>query len=95
MVRHYHEAVSLTAVAGEVHVTPNYFSRVFREETGENFIEWLNKYRIEKAKEYMADIGMKTYEIAEKVGFKDYKSFSYNFKKYTGCSTTDYREHRI
>ncbi len=94
IVRHYHEAVTLTIVAKKVHVTPNYFSRVFRKETGENFIEWLNKYRIEKAKEYMKDVSLKTYEVAEKVGFNDYKSFSYNFKKYAGCSTTDYREQR-
>mgnify|MGYP002407267458 FL=1 len=92
MINHYNEPLSLTIIADEVHVTPNYFSRVFREETGQNFIEWLNKFRVDKAKDFLLNIGMKTYEVAEKVGFSDYKHFSYNFKKYAGCNPTEYRE---
>ncbi len=95
MMRYYNQPLSLTIVAKEVYVTPNYFSRVFREETGENFIEWLNKYRVEKAKEFLTDISMKTYEVAEKVGFNDYKHFSYNFKKYVGYSPTEYKDQSI
>jgi len=94
IIKHYNEPLSLTAIAEIVYVTPNYFSRVFKEETGESFIEWLNKYRIEKAKEFLTDIGIKTYEVAERVGFNDYKHFSYNFKKYVGCSLTEYKEQR-
>lgn len=95
MTKHYNEPISLSAIAGHVHVTPNYFSRVFRKEMGISFIEWLNKYRIEKAKEFLSDISMKTYEVAEKVGFNDYKHFSYNFKKYMNCSLTEFREQRL
>lgn len=95
MIKHYSEPISLTFIAGNVHVTPNYFSRVFRKETGENFIEWLNKYRIEKAKELLCDLSMKTYEVAEKVGFNDYKHFSYNFRKYMNCSLTEFKEQRL
>lgn len=94
IIKHYNEPLSLTAIAEIVYVTPNYFSRVFKEETGESFIEWLNKYRIEKAKEFLTDISIKTYEVAERVGFNDYKHFSYNFKKYVGCSLTEYKEQR-
>lgn len=94
IMKHYNEPLSLTAIAGIVHVTPGYFSRVFKEETGESFLEWLNKYRIEKAKEFLTGIGIKTYEVAERVGFNDYKHFSYNFKKYAGCSLTEYKEQR-
>jgi two-component system response regulator YesN len=94
MVQHYDEPLSLTSVAQEVHVTPNYLSKVFREETGKNFIEWLNKYRIEKAKKCLLNIGMKTYEVAKMVGFNNYKHFSYNFKKYTGVSPLEFRERK-
>lgn len=94
MMKHYNESLSLTIIAEKVHVTPNYFSRVFRKETNENFIEWLNKYRIEKAKEFLTDGSLKTYEVAEKVGFNDYKHFSYNFRKYVGCSQTEYKNGR-
>lgn len=95
MMKHYNEPIRLTVIAKNVHVTPNYFSRVFRKETGESFIEWLNKYRIEKAKELLTDLSMKTYEVAEKVGFSDYKHFSYNFKKYMNCGLTEYKEQRL
>ena len=89
---HYQENINLAHVAKVVYVTPNYFSRVFKEETGETFIEWLNKLRIEKAKLLLKDVTIKTYEIAEKVGYHDYKYFSYNFKKYTGYNPKKYRE---
>lgn len=95
MMKHYYEPISLAAIAESVHVTPNYFSRVFRKETGESFVEWLNKYRVEKAKELLNDRSLKTYEVAEKVGFNDYKHFSYNFKKYMNCSLTEYKEQRL
>lgn len=91
IIKHFDEPLTLTVIANAVHVTPNYFSRIFREETGERFLEWLNKYRIEKAKELLSDISMKTYEVAEKVGFNDYKHFSYNFKKYAGCNPSEYK----
>ena len=91
IVKHFDEPLTLTVLANTVHVTPNYFSRIFREETGERFLECLNKYRIEKAKELLSDISLKTYEVAEKVGFNDYKHFSYNFKKYVGCNPSEYK----
>lgn len=94
-VSHYKEPISLKKIAKKVHVTPNYFSKVFREETGENFIEWLNKFRVEKAKEMILELGMKTYEVAEEVGFNNYKHFTYNFKKYTGLSPTKFRDRNI
>ena len=79
-------------VAQAVYVTPNYFSKVFKEETGENFTDWLNKYRIEQAKKRMdAEPEAKVYTIAEETGFSDYKYFAFIFKKYTGYTPTSYR----
>lgn len=89
---HYKEKLQVSDMAAKAYVTPNYFSKVFKQETGENFTEWLNKYRIEKAKERMAaEMEEKTYEIAIEVGFQDYKYFTYIFKKYTGYSPGNYR----
>ncbi|MDD4495151.1 MAG: AraC family transcriptional regulator, partial [Eubacteriales bacterium] len=95
MMKHYSEPMSLAVIAEFVHVTPNYFSRVFRKETGKSFLEWLNRFRIEKAKELLTDLSIKTYEVAERVGFNDYKHFSYNFKKYMGFSPTEYKDKKI
>jgi len=88
--KHYNENITLKVLSETVYVTPNYLSRIFKEETGENFIEWLNRFRIEKAKIFLKETMLKTYEIAEKVGYSDYKYFSYNFKKYTGISPRQY-----
>lgn len=92
---HYHENITLKVLSEAVYVTPNYLSRIFKEETGENFVEWLNRFRIEKAKALLKDTVLKTYEIAEKVGYSDYKYFSYNFKKYVGMSPRQYCNTKI
>lgn len=86
----YDKDISLAAVAKAVYVTPNYLSRVFKEEMNTNFVDWLNQVRIDKAKDLLAFTGLKAYEIAEKVGYKDYKYFSAIFKKLTGSSPKDY-----
>ncbi len=90
---HYKENIMVTDVANYVFVTPNYFSKVFKEETGENFTEWLGKYRIECAKQLMTrQPNMKNYQVAEEVGFSDYKYFTYIFKKHTGYTPNTYKQ---
>lgn len=89
----YRESIQVADVAKAVFVTPNYFSKIFKQEMGENFTEWLNKYRIEKAKEkIMREPDVKTYQVAMETGFKDYKYFAYIFKKYAGYTPGTYRQ---
>lgn len=90
---HYKQNILVSDVANYVFVTPNYFSKIFKEETGENFTEWLGKYRIECAKQLMAkQPNIKNYQVAEEVGFSDYKYFTYIFKKYTGYTPNTYKQ---
>lgn len=91
---HYDEEIRLMDIANHVAVSPTYFSRVFKEETGTPFIKWLNQYRVDKAKELLDQSWLKLYEVADKVGFHDYKHFSNIFKKITGFSPKDYRDRR-
>lgn len=89
---HVSESIQVADVAKAVYVTPNYFSKIFKEETGENFTDWLNKFRIEMAKKRMEkEPETKIYTIAEECGFSDYKYFAFIFKKYTGYTPTSYR----
>jgi two-component system response regulator YesN len=84
---HYGEQITLKDVCVLTQVSESYFSRLFKRETGENVINWVNRYRMEKAKELMRrDHGYKVYEVAEMVGFRDYKYFCKNFSRYTGMS---------
>lgn len=90
---HYTENIQVADVAAAVYVSPNYFSKIFKKETGESFTEWLNKYRIEKAKAMILQTsGDKVYEIAAKVGFNDYKYFAFIFKKYVGYTPSTFKE---
>lgn len=89
---HFAESIQVSDVAKAVFVTPNYFSKVFKEETGENFTDWLNKYRISRAKKRIEkEPETKIYTIAAETGFNDYKYFAFIFKKYTGYTPTSYR----
>ena len=82
--------ISLAEVAGEACVTPNYLSRVFKEEMNSSFVEWMNQLRVAKAKELLRTSTLKMYEIAELVGYQDYKYFVSVFKKTTGSTPKEF-----
>ncbi|MHB8061980.1 MAG: response regulator [Ruminiclostridium sp.] len=88
----YVSDINLEDVAKELFITSSYLSRVFKKETGVNFVTWVNKYRVERAKELLKDMSLKTYHIAELVGYNDYRYFNINFKKYSGYTAKEYRE---
>ncbi|EPR13757.1 response regulator [Ruminiclostridium papyrosolvens] len=92
---HYAENIGVEDIAAITYVSPNYFSRVFKKETGKSFTEWLNNVRLDKAKVILKDIKFRVYEVAEKVGYNDYKIFANNFKKYVGCTPKEYRENLL
>lgn len=89
---HYREDIGVEHIAAITYVTPNYFSRVFKKETGKSFTEWINIVRLDKAKILLKDLKLRVYEVAEKVGYNDYKIFTHNFRKYVGCTPKEYRE---
>ncbi|WP_041741769.1 helix-turn-helix domain-containing protein [Caldicellulosiruptor kronotskyensis] len=82
----------LSDIAEVCGISPNYFCKIFKEETGKSFVDFLNELRINKAKELLLSTNLKSYEVAEKVGFSDYKYFSMIFKKYTGLSPRKFKE---
>ncbi|HIU74738.1 MAG TPA: response regulator [Candidatus Pelethocola excrementipullorum] len=88
---HFTEDLYLEDVAKEVYLSPGYLCRIFKSETGYSFKEYIHKLRIEKAQEMIRESDYKYYEIAEKVGYKNYKYFSSYFNKITGCSAKEYR----
>lgn len=87
---HYREELSLEEVAGNAGVTPQYFSKLFKEETGVRFIKWILGLRIDKAKELMNTGTMQIKEIGYMVGYNDPNYFSRIFKKVEGVSPTQY-----
>lgn len=89
--KNYYKDVTLNDVSVEVYMNPNYLGRLIKKETGKNFSDILSEIRIEKAKELMKDMQLKTYEISEKVGISDSRYFSQLFRKMTGFTPTEYR----
>ena len=85
------EDMSLQLVASNVNVSSNHFSAIFRKETGETFIDYLTRVRMENAKELLTCTSMKTSEIGFEVGYRDPHYFSYIFKKTIGMSPKEYR----
>lgn len=86
------EAISLNSVAASVNMSPNHFSSIFSQETGQTFIEYLTFVRMERAKELLCTSSMKTAEIAYAVGYKDAHYFSYLFKKTQDCTPREFRQ---
>ena len=73
-------------------VSRSYFSTVFKEKTGQSFVEYLTNLRMEKAKEYLRETDLCTYEIADRIGFADPHYFSLTFRRRTGMTPKQYRE---
>ena len=89
---HYSKDISLDDVSREVDISPYYFSKVFKEATGENFIEYLTNVRISKAKEMLQACDSSMKEICSAVGYSDPNYFSRTFKKNVGVTPTEFKE---
>lgn len=85
------DSISLNEVASAVEVSANYFSTVFRQETGMTFTEYVTKKRMDKAKHLLRQTERPSGDIAAEVGFKDPHYFSFVFKKTQGCTPREYR----
>ncbi|MCR5215055.1 MAG: response regulator [Eubacterium sp.] len=83
--------LSLDDVARFVDISPYYFSKLFKQEMGENFVEYLTKYRVAQAKTFLANESLSIKEICGMVGYSDPNYFSRIFKKYEGVTPTEYR----
>lgn len=84
--------ISLDDVSRSVNISSYYFSKIFKEETGENFIEYLTAVRIEKAKELLNNSDCSMKEICALCGYSDPNYFSRSFKKNVGVTPTEYKE---
>ncbi len=92
---HYADTnLSLPEVAGQAHLSPSHFCTVFSQETGKTFKEYLTEIRMQKARELLRTTALKSFEIADKIGYSDPHYFSFVFRKHTGLSPTEFRWRR-
>lgn len=89
---HYMEPIGLSDVAQCCNVSPEYLSRIFKEETGVKFVDFLANFRISVGKRMLATGNYKVAEVAEAAGFSDQKYFQKVFKKICGISPAEYKK---
>lgn len=93
--KHYKENISLQDVASAVYLNPSYFSKIFKEQTGKRFIDYLNKIRVEQSKKYLRQIDMNISEVALNSGFCDQSYYTRVFKNIEGITPGKWRNSSI
>lgn len=87
----YAEKITLSDAASYVHLNSQYLSRYFKSKVGMNFIDYLSKVRIDKAKKFLINTDENIKYISLKVGFIDAAYFSKVFTKMEGVSPNKFR----
>ena len=88
---HSDDSMSLAAVAQVVNMSATYFSEKFKEMTGINFVEYVARTRVEKARNLLLNPNRRVSEVAFEVGFQSLSQFNRAFKKVVGEAPRDYR----
>ncbi|MBD0381963.1 response regulator [Paenibacillus sedimenti] len=94
MQENYRKDLNMAIVSNHVSLNYSYFSQAFKEYTGESFVNYLKKLRIDRARELLATTDYKVYEISKMAGFENTKHFSRVFKEMEGVSPQEYRDQR-
>lgn len=89
---HFAEDLHLSTLAEQVYLSPTYLSRLFKQQTGRSFVEYLTDIRIREAKKRLSDPTLKIAEIAEETKFGTANNFIRIFKKYEGLTPGQYRQ---
>jgi two-component system, response regulator YesN len=84
--------LSLEEVAESVEISPGHLSRLFKQETGHSFVDYLTRVRVARAVHLMSDPAMKIYQVAESVGYQSQHYFSRAFKRVLGRPPVELRK---
>lgn len=78
-------------MAQQFNMSNSYFSRLFKQHTGKNFVDYLTTKRIDVAKQLLRSTDLKIYEIAETIGYSESRYFNQLFKRITNHTPSEYR----
>lgn len=92
---HYSEEITLSDIAQNLHLNYYYLSTYFKNHTSENLTTYINRVKIEKAKQLLKDSDASITEISKIVGFSDHNYFSKVFKKYVEVTPSAYRRKNV
>ena len=89
---HYHENIRLEDAAREVHLQVNYFCRIFKENTGMTYLQYLNEYRLGRIYQDLMETDIPLKFLLEKHGFTNYKLFRRMFFDRFGATPGELRK---
>lgn len=88
---HYKEPISRNEIGAEFFLVPEYLAKMYKKKTGKNLKDYINEYRLERAKHLLQSSELRISEVATEVGFDNFSYFSTLFKKNTGMTPNEYR----
>ncbi len=92
--RNYNKSLSLQDISKEVFLSYKYLSRVFKQKTGKTFSDYKMELKISSAKQYLTESNYTLSQIAYMVGYQNPDSFMKMFKRVTGLTPSEYRNHK-
>ena len=90
--RNFSRPITLEEVAAAIGFSVNYFSTLFKKETGEGFAKYLTRVRMDEARALLRDTSRSVTDICNAVGYSDNKHFTHTFKAETGLTPGEYRK---
>jgi two-component system response regulator YesN len=91
--QHFSEPITLSQIADNFKVSPNYLSKIFHENVGESYIKFITRIRMEYAAKLLkTKPNERIYNIAEKVGYYNLKHFNFVFKEYYNMTPSEYQK---
>jgi AraC-like DNA-binding protein/ligand-binding sensor protein len=92
---HLSDRIKLCDIAHALNVSLFHFCRTFKQATGQTFVQYLSRVRVDRAKMLLRSNGLRISEIAYEVGFQTLTHFNRTFRKLAGCSPSEYRSRSI
>lgn len=90
--KNYAKQITINDICDKFKINKCYFCCMFKKETGQTFINYLNNYKIERSKDLLKNTNMTLLDISLEVGFNNQSYYSTIFKKYTNMTPQEYRE---
>lgn len=93
--RNYQKNLTAELISSYFYLNASYFSHLFRQKTGEKFVDFVSTVRIEKSKEFLRTTDRKMYQIARAVGYDNVKYYFRVFKRIEGITPEQYRQNHV
>ena len=89
---HLGEKIAMEEMAHRLNLNPSHFSRIFKQETGETFVEFVTRTKMERARELLNQSDLNVAEISQRLGYEHTSYFIKLFRNYAGMSPNEFRK---